>query len=149
MRGFSLVELLIVMTILAILGLLSVNSFSRAKHIAAFSTSQATLRQVETALELGIVHTLETVGDIDFPLTQITSQDQITNSNILSNILWGFTLPQNTTLTFAVNTSCFSSNCTQAVIGVDHTSACKTIQKTQFGDGAEVVISLPKNAPGC
>ncbi len=147
-RGFSLVELIIVIAIISALGLLSVSSYYRAKHVAAFSVSQATVRQIKTALSLGLVQLLEGGGSINL-VEIITNQSQIQNSPTLRELLWGFMLPNRVTLTLQVDSSCDSQSCTLAGVVVDHANACKLIQTIQYGDGSEYSISIPKNSPGC
>lgn len=149
MRGFSLSELLIVAAIIAVLALLSMGAVTRAKQMAAFGVSQATMRQVESALSLGSVQVLETYGQVVVPDTSITNQSVISQSDLLRNLLWGFVLPSNVTLDFSFDGSCYSASCLQTTIAVDHVNACRILHKVIFGDGSEQVMTLPKSGPGC
>lgn len=143
-----MIELLIVVAILGAMVALSVNSFSRAKHIAALGSSQATLRQARTALELGLVQVVEELGGVTISDEVITEQSQISNSNLLRELLWGFQLPTRISLLLSVDSNCLGSDCIQSSITVDHENACKVVQNTQFGDGQDITITIPK-PDGC
>lgn len=147
-RGFSLIELLVILLIISALSLLSISSYQRAKQVAAFSVSQATARQIKTALSLGIVQVTER-GEVADVNEVISSQTQIQSSPILRDLLWGFMLPNRVTVVLQVDTLCNNETCPVAGIVIDHQNACKLLQTTQYGNGNEITVVIPKNTAGC
>jgi len=148
-HGFTLVELLIVISIIGILASLSIASFSRAKHIASFSLVTATMHQARTASGAGLSNDpAELRGGVGY--SEFSSNQDLHNNALAVKYMAGLLLPDHMTLRIEYRPECHGNDsCPLEYVELQHASACTYQTWTRFGDGVEELVEFPSDPNPC
>ncbi len=135
--GFTLLELLVVMTMIGILSYLGLTSFYVYKSDAAYSVAESVLRNARVAVEASL-------NDIDNPPAAVdlvqTASGKITNQSA-SQYLPGMQLPKNIKITVVYDPSCAEAGCQSDFLEVRHCLGKEYLQWVRFGDGTEAQLN--------
>lgn len=144
-RGFTLVELIVVVAIIGILAKLGITSFTVYRSDAAYANVQRTMRDLQLAASAGTLDIDHLPGAV--ALTTQNTAGAITNP-AASAFLVGFKLPSNMKLQVSYDPACVGNACVSGWAQVNHCSGKQYMQWLLYGDGSYDTIGNIDGA-GC
>jgi Tfp pilus assembly protein PilE len=135
--GFTVLELLTVITTIGVLSTLSITSFYLYRKDGFYSVTESTLRNAKSAFEIGISGSDPSPSSVG--LTTQNSRGEISDPT-LKTILPGMTLPGNVELQASYNDSCTDSSCDAQYLYVNHCKGKVGASWIRFGDGVDITM---------
>lgn len=141
-KGFSLIELLVVIGIIGVLAGLGTAIFSFYRQTAGYQVSKMAMRDVVTALDAGLSdkdqlvafeHVQNTPGEITLPAAH--------------KLLPGLQLSANLKLSVRYDPNCVTAGCESAHITVTSCLAEEHVEYLRLGDG--FFLTIDHVAGGC
>ena len=135
-RGFTLIEVLVVMSLIGVLALLSVQSFQTYRKKASYTVAMSALREARGAATGTLIQ-----ADIVFPEVNFVSQStsgELTDAD-MSEVFPGVILSPSIKFTGAYFPNCGDANCTAVFAQVRPCSGEEYATWTRLGDGTEIL----------
>jgi len=136
-QGFTLIELMVVISIIAMLATLASTSFGVYKASAAYATAEMTVGHARGALEAGLSDQDSLPGAVG---AVQTSQGGIVNS-AASTLLPGMMVSNNVRIEIQYDPNCTAANCQEVFLEARHCFGQQYVRWLRMGDGLEFYLA--------
>ena len=131
-RGFTLVELLVAISILSILAALASQSYGYAKVEAGHASIRKWVKDAQTGLEYSL--SSEDSEPPAVPLTVLVQAGTVTDANV-ALLLPGLVVPGQSKIQVYHDPTCVTGGCSNSIVQANHCLGQEAVLLTRFGDG--------------
>jgi prepilin-type N-terminal cleavage/methylation domain-containing protein len=131
-RGFTLVELLVAISILSILAALASQSYGYAKIEAGHASVRKWVKDAQTGLEFSLTN--EDLEPPAVPLTVIDQAGEFTDPDV-ALLLPGIVAPGQSKIQVYHDPTCVTGGCSNSIVQANHCQGQEAVLLTRFGDG--------------
>lgn len=144
-RGFTLIEMLVVVGILGVLAHLALTSLYVYRSKAAYSTLQITMKNTRNAAEASLID-----PEHQPPAVALVSQNVPgpLSDPAAAAFLPGMQIPKNIKFQVSYDPACDDGGCVASFVEIKHCSGKEYMQWLRFGDGMDMPLE-PIAGDGC